>query len=116
MQTYPWGDTTASCSLANGEWCIDDTTLVGAYPDGASPYGVFDMSGNVWEWVSDWYLASYYSTTPYENPTGPDTGSYKVIRGGSWDNDFETLRVAYRDYFHPDFTGNNFGFRCASSE
>jgi len=116
VQTYPWGDTTASCLLANGEWCIDDTTLVGAYPDGASPYGVFDMSGNVWEWVSDWYLASYYSTSPYENPTGPDTGSYKVIRGGSWDNDFETLRVAYRDYFHPDFTGNNFGFRCASSE
>ncbi len=115
VQAYPWGDTTASCSLANGEWCVDDTSMVGTYPNGVSPYGVFDMSGNVWEWVSDWYLLNYYSNSPYENPTGPSTGSYKIIRGGSWDDGFNSLLTAYRDYFHPDFTGNNFGFRCALS-
>lgn len=115
VRAYPWGDTAASCSLANGQWCVDDTSMVGAYPDGVSPYGVFDMAGNVWEWVSDWYLLNYYSNSPYENPTGPSTGSYKVIRGGSWDNSFDSLLTAYRDYFSPGFTGNNFGFRCASS-
>ncbi len=115
VRAYPWGDMTASCSLANGNWCVDDTSKVGAYSAGASPYGVFDMAGNVWEWVSDWYLLGYYSNSSYANPTGPSTGSYKVIRGGSWDNSFDSLLTAYRDYFHPDFTGNNFGFRCASS-
>ena len=63
---------------------MGDTSAVGSYPSGASPYGLLDMAGNVWEWVHDWYSSTYYSTSPYDNPTGPDTGTYKVLRGGGW--------------------------------
>jgi formylglycine-generating enzyme required for sulfatase activity len=55
---------------------------VGFYPSGASPYGVMDMAGNVWEWVNDWYDGSYYSVSPGSNPQGPTMGSKRVLRGG----------------------------------
>ena len=63
---------------------MGDTSQVGNYPTGASPYGALDMSGNVWEWVNDWYGRDYYSDSPYSNPQGPPSGTYKVLRGGSW--------------------------------
>jgi formylglycine-generating enzyme required for sulfatase activity len=59
---------------------------VGSYPQGTSPYGALDMTGNVWEWVNDWWQSDYYSVSPDENPPGPTTGTYKVLRGGYWDN------------------------------
>ena len=85
-RAYPWGD----------EWdpgrCVSmENTLyefnegfrpVGSHPDGASPYGVMDMAGNVWEWTADWYKYEYYADSPDENPTGPDVGANKVLRGG----------------------------------
>ena len=58
---------------------MGDTSQVGSYPAGASPYGVMDMSGNVLEWVNDWFQAGYYSESPYYNPTGPDDGTYKML-------------------------------------
>ncbi len=64
--------------------CVGDTSAVGSYPAGASPYGALDMAGNVWEWVNDWYNSSYYSVSPGSNPPGPATGSYRVLRGGGW--------------------------------
>ncbi len=83
---YPWGNANPTSQVANYDSNIGDTSLVGKYPQGASPYGVLDMAGNVWEWVSDWYDENYYRTLLSDNPMGPTSGNYRVLRGGSWDN------------------------------
>ncbi len=85
-RVYPWGDQAADCTLANYQplsapACVGDTTAVGSYPVGASPYNVLDMAGNVAEWVNDWVGWDYYSVSPPSNPPGPETGSYKVVAG-----------------------------------
>jgi formylglycine-generating enzyme required for sulfatase activity len=121
VRAYPWGDGDPNCSLANshndatGSYCVGDTSAVGSYPTGASQYGAVDMAGNVWEWVNDWYSDTYYSGSPYANPQGPSTGTYKVVRGGSWISDWDVLRTATRYYGGPDGRNYSFGFRCASS-
>jgi len=115
---FPWGNEAADCTRANfdpGDYCVGDTSPVGSYPDGASPYGVLDMAGNVQEWVADWYLSSYYTVSPYSNPTGPATGIDKVLRGGSWwSYHGYWLRVAYRDNTYTAYAGWSIGFRCAA--
>jgi formylglycine-generating enzyme required for sulfatase activity len=109
--TYPWGED-ISCERANYIDCIGDTTAVGTLPSGASPYGVLDLSGNVWEWVADWYNALYYEDSPLDYPKGPDSGAYRVVRGGSW-NDYEWyLRSASRYSYFPDNKRVSVGFRC----
>ena len=120
-RAFPWGDVPADCMLANfydfygtGDYCVSDTSAVGSYLSSASPYGLLDMAGNVWEWVKDWYSYDYYSTLPYDNPTGPDTGTYKVLRGGSWTDVAIALRVACREYGNPPTEYNLIGFRCAA--
>jgi formylglycine-generating enzyme required for sulfatase activity len=90
-----------------------DTALVGSYPSGASPYGAYDLAGNVWEWVNDWYDENYYSKSPQSNPQGPASGQYRVIRGGSWLNDEYVVRSAIRSWDTPVDTGDPLGFRCA---
>ena len=120
---YPWGDTSPTCSLANHNYfngssysyCVGDTSAVGSYPAGASMYGVMDMAGNVWEWVNDWYGANYYSISPSTNPQGPDSGLYKVVRGGSWSYTNRALRVAHRGVSYPSDRYYFSGFRCATS-
>jgi len=120
VRAYPWGDADPNCSLANsynnatGSYCVGDTSAVGSYPAGASPYGALDMAGNVWEWVSDWYSGTYYSGSPYANPQGPASGTYKVLRGGSWYIVWDFLRAADRLNDLPDSHYNFIGFRCAS--
>ena len=84
-RTYPWGDDKPTCSLANvisKDSCAPDTSAVGSYPAGASPYGVMDMTGNVSEFVSDWQ--GDYTSDPVTNPKGPAKGDYRLARGGSF--------------------------------
>jgi formylglycine-generating enzyme required for sulfatase activity/tetratricopeptide (TPR) repeat protein len=113
---YPWGDEIPDCSLANyndGAYCYGDTMPVGSFP----PYGKFelyDMAGNVWEWTADWYDSNYYASSPRSNPTGPNKGDHRVLRGGSWSFIDNALRVANR-YYHPASMSISIGFRCARS-
>jgi formylglycine-generating enzyme len=85
---------------------------VGSYPPNG--YGLYDMTGNVWEWVSDWYDRDYYTVTPDRNPLGPAKGIYKVIRGGGWsDDDDRNLMNHYRNFADPSKGASTIGFRCA---
>jgi formylglycine-generating enzyme required for sulfatase activity len=118
-RTYPWGNTSPSCSLANylgaNNGCVGDTTAVGSYPSGASPYGAYDMAGNVWEWVADWYSETYYGNSPSSNPTGPSSGDYRVLRGGTWNSVDYSVRSAFRLRYDPAVTYDYIGFRCSRS-
>ncbi len=117
---YAWGDASPSCTLANiydaatSQSCTGDTAAVGSYAKGASQYGVRDMAGNVFEWVSDWYGEGYYKDSPSSNPTGPADGTSKVLRGGGWNSNPLYIRSASRSY-DPDFNfSKDVGFRCAA--
>jgi hypothetical protein len=109
---YPWGNTIET-NKANYDETVVKTREVGRFPAGASPYGVLDMVGNTWQWVSDWYQENYYSQRPGKNPHGPDSGSYRVLRGGCWYNFTGTMRVSERFSTAPSDQLNHRGFRCA---
>ena len=112
-RTYPWGEGIDS-SKAN--YNGSDTSKVGSYPDGASPYGALDMAGNVGQWVADWYDSTYYQNSPQKNPTGPASGSSRVVRGGSWFSSDDGARSARRDGDDPSDQINYLvGLRCSVS-
>lgn len=124
LNIFPWGTAAADCDRAHMFSTVDEmgdygcmtgqTAEVGSYPDGASPYGLFDMAGNVEEWVADWYAADYYETGPTSDPQGPDEGTQRVVRGGDlFDASPDNLRVFERSRFDPSFTAPERGFRCA---
>jgi len=92
---------------------VGDTTRVGSYPAGASPFGVLDMVGNIAEWVADWYGDAYYADSPYKNPPGPKSGEYRILRGGSWFNMARALRTTFRLWNYPSLRSETIGFRCA---
>ena len=118
---YPWGNNDPDCSHLNyfdavQDYCVGDTSHVRNYPAGASPYGALNMVGNAWEWVNDWYQWDYYSNSPYENPPGPSSGYYKVLRGGSWKGGWHDVRIALRELIvYPNLSYDFIGFRCAVS-
>ncbi|MDH5348109.1 MAG: SUMF1/EgtB/PvdO family nonheme iron enzyme [Nitrospira sp.] len=126
-RTYPWGNDPPNQLRANygkDKWDNHSALVpVGQLKDGQSPYGIHDLAGNAWEWVSDWYDPEYYTSSPSRNPKGPDNGKYKVLRGGSWDLAAENLRSSRRDfnissttdYDSPAYRNFNSGFRCAKS-
>ena len=116
-RTYPWGDAWDPECAVGMERTIyrykAGNLPVGSSPKGASPYGVEDMAGNVWEWVADWYQYDYYRTAPSKDPTGPATGTLKVLRGGDsmWDERF--CRCAARMIQPPQVRDwVKTGFRC----
>ena len=111
---YPWGNDMPVHSLLNFRDEIGSTTQVGLYPSGASPYGALDMAGNVWNWVLDWYGATYYADAPVRNPVGPLTGQQRLTRGGSWFDTAKEVRTTARYPLDPMSHGSNVGFRCAS--
>ncbi len=115
---YPWGNEPPTPHHANygqsGSSNNGALAPVGSFEEGKSPYGVYDMAGNVWEWVSDWYDHDYYKTSPERNPEGPPTGGFKGIRGGSWNSSPRALRSADRYWDPPTFRSQySPGFRCA---
>jgi formylglycine-generating enzyme required for sulfatase activity len=120
---YPWGDDfdghllnacDANCSLPKGDKDIDDgyatTAPVGSYSGGVSWVGALDMAGNVWEYTGDW-LGEYPSEAQV-NPIGPDSGSRKIVRGGSWRVAPDHARSSLRTYGTPHTSSNHVGFRC----
>ena len=109
---YPWGKILPNAKLLNFNDPKGGLKAVGSYPAGASPYGILDMAGNVWEWVADWYDGAYYDDPPSENPKGPQTGQYRVFRGGAWYTTATNVRAAYRGRTDPESSFNNLGFRC----
>ena len=112
-RTYPWGRG-ADCQKANYQGCTNGTSKTGAYESGKSPYGVYDMAGNVWEWVADWYSEAYYRSYSPSNPPGPDVGRARVLRGGSWNRDPYNIRASNRVNYAPNYNNFDAGFRCAS--
>jgi formylglycine-generating enzyme required for sulfatase activity len=110
---YPWGEAWDASRANADDSKLGRTTPVGSYPSGASPYGVHDMAGNVFEWVADWYAADYYQRSPERNPQGPDSGQSRVVRGGSWLISPIILRASVRISSSPGNRYNYVGFRCA---
>ncbi len=126
---YPWGNEGVAGTLLNfcddncdHDWArdaINDNSPgiapVGSYPNGASPYGVLDMAGNVWEWVADWYDGTYHSLIPTDNPPGPSSGQKRVTRGGAYESGENHVRTASRSQNVPTDSYKNISFRCARS-
>jgi formylglycine-generating enzyme required for sulfatase activity len=119
-RTYPWGNEPPSGNRAN--YSFDPVSMWDGpaslakkdqYEYGRSPFGAFEMAGNVWEWVQDWYDENYYKGSPAKNPKGPDKGEARVIRGASWRNTADMLRAANRNKHAPTERRVYIGFRCA---
>jgi formylglycine-generating enzyme required for sulfatase activity len=125
---YPWGNQPAGLSRSNfGRTGLSGPVRdrperlllyppiisVDKYDNAVSPYGVFQMSGNVAEWVADWYDPKYYATGPARNPVGPAQGTQKGFRGGGWIDSTPAVRVAQRNGAEPTVKMNWLGFRCA---
>lgn len=131
INTYPWGEDKPNGTFANFNYLLGDTNRVGSYPAGISPLGILDMAGNVNEWVSDYYDATYYANGPASNPTGPLARSNffnRVVRGGSFTDSEMEIRTAHRasvrgpnyeaEYGSSEFLGDvspRIGFRCVSN-
>ncbi len=122
-RTYPWGEEISRDRANYGkEGCCGGDSAdgfftsspVSEYDLGISPYGVHDMAGNVWEFVSDWYGESYYAMSPASHPEGPATGLNRVLRGGSFGSESRRLRTTDRSGLPETLTYRQIGFRCAA--
>ena len=119
-QPYPWGGGLdgSRANYRDGNDGYDNTLApVGGFPDGMSVYGAFDLVGNVWEWCADHYDPNTYKIGSTVNPQGPETGQYRILRGGSWRTTVgqipDQLAVTYRGWSDPAGATDGWGFRCA---
>ena len=117
---YPWGSEEPNSLFTNfngdgkRSWQgVSTLSPVGSFEAGKSPYGLYDMAGNVWEWVADWYDVNYYRTGANRNPKGPEKGTMKVIRGGAWLTSADNIRTTRRNNDPPMNRFLYVGFRCA---
>jgi formylglycine-generating enzyme required for sulfatase activity len=113
---FPWGNVEPTDRHLNYNqvWHGEATLVpVGIYEAGKSPYGAYDMAGNVWEWVADWYDPNYYSKSPARNPQGPETGTHKVLRSSGWQVETPQVRIFTRIKMEPLGRNHSTGFRCA---
>jgi formylglycine-generating enzyme required for sulfatase activity len=116
---HPWGNQAATCDYGvmdddSGIGCGKGNSAwpVGSKSKGNSPYGAWDMAGNVWEWVADWYDEKYYANSPARNPSGPTSGEWRVLRGGGSSNDWYNVRAACRSNLTAADRVSSVGFRC----
>jgi formylglycine-generating enzyme len=111
-KNYPWGDQIDSTKVNYGKK-FKGIRKVGSFqPNG---YGLFDITGNVWEWTTDFYDGGYYKVSPAENPKGPESGRFKVIRGGSWHSGGMCVQTYYRNGLPSSWVDFGVGFRCVKS-
>ena len=109
---YSFGDNDAD--LGRHAWFGEDFATGGTHPVGQkapNPWGLHDVHGNAWEWVQDWFDPAYYASSPSVDPTGPQQGSKRVVRGGSWHTTATSWRMAFRRDYDPDYRGISIGFR-----
>jgi formylglycine-generating enzyme required for sulfatase activity len=109
---YPWGNDEPACDILNFGYCSGRTSEVDAFLNGASFYGLYDMAGNVFEWVGDWYEEGYYTNSALVNPMGPESGQYRSIRGSSFETDPDQADSAIRHYGAEAYHSRDLGFRC----
>ena len=127
VRRFPWGDDfhgqrlnfcDATCAAEHANVAWNDgyavAAPVGHYEEGRSASGIYDLAGNLWEWVADWYDPAYYATSPDADPTGPETGEQKVVRGGSWYDTATFTLSAMRLASPPTNADATLGFRCAA--
>jgi formylglycine-generating enzyme required for sulfatase activity len=107
---YPWGNSFDSARVHNNS--SEGPISVYASVGGASPYGIYNLAGNVFEWTNDWYDANYYDYSPYDNPQGPAGGEWVAVRGGGWKSSNNYVRASHRDISQPDAMNYVMGFRC----
>jgi formylglycine-generating enzyme required for sulfatase activity len=110
--SYPWGNAEPSCELGNFAGCVGALSDVTKYADGGSPFGALDMAGNVFEWVNDYYGENYYNNAPAENPAGPESGEFRVVRGSGFETEFESAVAAVRHPAGNAYHNRDLGFRC----
>ena len=114
---FPWGNVepTRRHLNFNRQWRgVETLAPVGSYEQGRSPYGAYDMAGNVWEWVADWYAAGYYAGSPCCNPQGPPDGERRVVRSSGWQVETPQVRIFTRIASKPLDRNHSTGFRCAA--
>jgi formylglycine-generating enzyme required for sulfatase activity/CHAT domain-containing protein len=125
---YPWGNSVSGNAGDFANFCdknctygapdsrfddgYEDLAPVDAYPEGVSPYGIYNMAGNVWEWVADYYDAGYYAKSPAVDPLGPDSGTVRILRGGGWHLSLVDLNTIRRTSNSPTLYNDYIGFRC----
>ena len=110
MAAYAWGNQPPDANR-----CAQSRDMhpkkVGTYT--SNPWGLYDMTGNVWEWVNDRYQSDYFESSEPRDPQGPDAGMYRVVRGGGWYSGIEQLKIKNRMWFDPNTGEVSIGFRCA---
>ncbi len=114
---WPWGNESKPifANFLGTEDQVHYTSIVGSFEHDKSAYGIYDMAGNVREWVQDWYEEQYYKHAPSRNPKGPEQGEMKTLRGGSWNDSALSGRTSARLKMFPDYRDTTVGFRCARS-